>query len=195
VAYAELGDLQGAVDAYGEGYRRARGRPAEEAHALHNTGVVLTLVGDLEGAERVLRAAVQRAPRGADMAYALAHVLWRKGDLAGAETLANRALELRPGRAPPHHLLGMVSLDGGQVEAALARFEEAARLAPEDGGIRADLGLGLHRAGRGPEACAAWDAALLLRAEEERHLQTRRWMASAGCNGRGGLGPGPTAPP
>jgi tetratricopeptide (TPR) repeat protein len=181
VARAALGDLQGAVDAYGEAYRRARGRPFEEAHALHNAGVVLTQVEDFEAAERVLRAAVERAPKGADMAYALAYVLWRRGDLAGAESFAGRSLELRPGRAPPHHLLGMVRLDGGQVEAALARLEEAARLAPEDGGIRADLGFGLHRAGRVREACQAWGAALLLRAEPERQVQTRQWMAAAGC--------------
>jgi tetratricopeptide (TPR) repeat protein len=181
VARAALGDLQGAVDAYGEAYRRSRGRPLDEAHALHNTGVVLTQAGDLETAERVLRGAVERAPKGAEMAYALAYVLWRRGDGRGAERSVERALALQPGHGPATHLLGLLRLEAGQVEAATALLQEAARLAPGNGAVHADLGMALHRAGRAAEACAAWRAALRLPTDPEQRQQTLQWMAAAGC--------------
>jgi tetratricopeptide (TPR) repeat protein len=76
-------------------------------------------------------------PRDPDAIYALAAqlVLWadgRKTPLVSAERLVRRALALAPDRASLHALLGRIQDDLGRLDAALASYERAVALKPDD---------------------------------------------------------------
>ncbi len=152
VALAGRGDPQGALAAFWVALERARGRPDDEAHALLNAGLILSQAGRLDAAERTLRGAGERAPRGPEMAYALGWVRWKTGDLPGAVDAAERALAIQPDHARAAHLLGTLWLQAGRLEEAAAQLRQAARLAPGDPAVEADLAAaldGLGRAGQG----------------------------------------------
>jgi len=181
---ARLGDAGAALAAYRTGFDRAAGRPDDEAHALHNAGVLLAGAGRLGEAEQVMRAATQRAPRAAVMAYLLAWILYRRGGPAAAEaaTWAERALDVEPGHAKAIHLLGLLRADAGRAGEGLVLLERAAALAPQDAAVRIDLGGALLSAGRGAEACQAWREARRLDAEGTYAAMATARLAEA-CQG------------
>jgi tetratricopeptide (TPR) repeat protein len=83
--------------------------------------------------------------------------LERWGDLA--EELREQ-IRLKPDDARAWERLGVVLLYGVDSRPeALAALEEAARLAPDDAGIRLNLGLALQAAGRPQEAVGAFEQA------------------------------------
>jgi len=180
---ARLGDPGGALAAYRMAFDKARGRPFEEAHALHNAGVLLAGAGRLDEAERVMRGATQRAPRGAEMAYLLAWILFQRGAGSAAEaaTWAERALAIDAGHGKAAHLLALLRAEAGRTEEGLALLSQAAEKMPGEPAVLRDLGGLLRRAGRPVEACQAWDAALRRDVDGRLTADLEALRAQAGC--------------
>jgi Flp pilus assembly protein TadD len=55
-----------------------------------------------------------------------------KNDLEGAEKLLRRAVQISPEEAKYHYYLGLILLRNGEREDALASFEAALALAPQE---------------------------------------------------------------
>jgi tetratricopeptide (TPR) repeat protein len=100
--------------------------PRAEAH--YTLGVIYWQQGDLERAERALRAAEAAEPRYADAHYTLGVVLAARGDRKGAIDALRRAIALRPDLPGAHYSLGQVLRQGGDAAAGDAHLAEADRL-------------------------------------------------------------------
>jgi Flp pilus assembly protein TadD len=114
------------------------------AYAL--LGETLTAQHDLEGAAKEWRALVSIAPSDLGARAQLARTLLvqaetrlRQGDGVGAEAYAREAVQLTPTDPAAHNLWGAALASGGRLEEAIAHFQEALRLAPNDPQARANL--------------------------------------------------------
>ncbi|RPI64918.1 MAG: tetratricopeptide repeat protein, partial [Lysobacterales bacterium] len=97
-----------------------------------------------------------------DREFTLALELHRSGRLAEAEQGYRRILERQPEHADSLHLLGVVALQTGHLDAALALVQRAVALRPDGAAYRNNLGQILERLERGDEAVQAYEAALAL---------------------------------
>jgi tetratricopeptide (TPR) repeat protein len=80
--------------------------PRAEAH--YTLGVIRWHQGDVDGAVRALRAAVEVEPRYVDAHYTLGAVLKARRDWAGAQKALRAAIALRPDLPAAHYTLGQV---------------------------------------------------------------------------------------
>jgi Flp pilus assembly protein TadD len=80
--------------------------------------------------------------------YHLGHALFLKGDLEGAKKHYLEAARLDP-KAPVHNSLGVVYMKLGQTAEAIAEFNEALRLRPNDADAAENLRFALSRDTRG----------------------------------------------
>jgi tetratricopeptide (TPR) repeat protein len=103
-------------------------RIAPRSEAQYTLGVIHWQQGDLERAERALRAAVAAQPEYADAHYTLGAVLGESGDVTGAVASLRRAIALRPDLWSARYTLARVLRDGGDEPAARAQLVEAERL-------------------------------------------------------------------
>jgi predicted O-linked N-acetylglucosamine transferase (SPINDLY family) len=103
-------------------------------------------------AERTLADGFQRAVR---------H--HQAGELQQAATLCREVLAIDPRHADSRHLLGMIALQVGQADAALACFDDAIRLRPRSADYHNSRGRSLRELRRLGEAEAAFREALRLR--------------------------------
>lgn len=92
--------------------------------------------GQLDSAERVVRAGLERHPKLADAHALLARILTDKHDFGEAFESWSTVLELVPGHAGAHQGLGFLYFRAGEFAEALEQLEEAARLNPDDPGIQ-----------------------------------------------------------
>jgi len=106
----------------------------------------LAAQNDLEGAAREWRTIVSIAPSDAGARAQLARMLLlqaetrlRQGNGAGGEAYAREAVQLTPADPAAHNLWGAALASGGRLEDAIAQFQEALRLAPNDPQARANL--------------------------------------------------------
>jgi tetratricopeptide (TPR) repeat protein len=86
--------------------------------------------GDLEAAVALMEEAVQLDPTKQDIQTMLASLLRRTGDPARAKQIVREVLEKQPLNALAHHELGRIQTANGDLVAALASLEQAARLEP-----------------------------------------------------------------
>jgi Flp pilus assembly protein TadD len=100
------------------------------AQGLNTLGVVYQRRGDLAQAERVYRAALERAPDSLAVMQNLAPVLARTGKLEESQRLAARIASIEPD--PPFHYFdqGMQAMRGGDYKQAKALFAREVRRAP-----------------------------------------------------------------
>lgn len=85
---------------------------------------------------------------------------YRRGDLAGARNACRQALDRNPKRATAWHLSGVVDMQDGLLEQALAAFDAAVAIQPLNADAHANRGLVLHYLGRNPEAVRSFNTAL-----------------------------------
>jgi protein O-GlcNAc transferase len=111
-----------------------------------------------------------------DREFTLALELHQAGRLAEAEQGYRRILERQPEHADSLHLLGVVALQTGHLDSALALVQRAIALRPDGAVYRNNLGQILERLERGDDAAQAYDAALAL----DPHY-------AEACNNRGHL--------
>jgi type II protein arginine methyltransferase len=98
----------------------------------------------------------------ADHLLAQAADAYRHGDFARAETLGRAALEADATAAPVRNLLGLTDLARGDPTGAIARFQQAAALDPQNAEYPNNLGFVLHGQERLEEARGAFLEALAI---------------------------------
>lgn len=94
------------------------------------SGIARHRAGDLAGAERCYREALQRDPAEPTALALLGAVCLATERAAEAVCLLRRAVELRPGWAEGHEQLGLAMQAAGDGEAAVAELERATCLGP-----------------------------------------------------------------
>lgn len=101
----------------------------------------------------------------ADPVSSLANALdlHRQARLAEAEAGYRAVLSIDPHQPDAHYLLGLIAVQTGRPDVAIAALGTAATLAPDRAQFHADLGSALGQAGRSTDAIAAFDRALALR--------------------------------
>jgi tetratricopeptide (TPR) repeat protein len=97
-----------------------------EAH--YTLGVIHWQQGEIDQAERALRAALAAQPGHADAHYTLGAVLGARRDVKGAVASLRRAIELRPDLWSARYTLARILRESGDEAAARAHLAEAERL-------------------------------------------------------------------
>jgi len=97
-----------------------------------------------------------------DQGFELALQHHRAGRLAEAERGYRALLQRQPEHADSLHLLGVIALQTGNLEAALALIQRAVALRPDAAPCRNNLGQVLERLGREDEAARCYEAAIAL---------------------------------
>jgi predicted O-linked N-acetylglucosamine transferase (SPINDLY family) len=97
-----------------------------------------------------------------DQAFALALQHHRAGRLAEAERGYREILQRQPEHADSLHLLGVIALQAGQLQIALALVQRAVALRPDAAVCRNNLGQVLQRLERDDEAARCYEAAIQL---------------------------------
>jgi tetratricopeptide (TPR) repeat protein len=119
----------------------------QSAGIHNNLGNALHVQGDLDGAIRCFKKALDLDPNLPIAEHNLGNVLKDKGDTDGAVRCYKRTLEIDPGFAPAHNSLGRIQRDRGELDAAVQSFQLAIRLAPKM--AKAHYNLGVTLADRG----------------------------------------------
>ena len=113
----------------GKGDRYARGKVAnlhaEVAQAYLDMGLV-------EEAIKQYRAAVRLCPKFADLRVKLAEVYQQVGDVVSAKYELSEAIEARPEYTRARNLMGVVLLVTGHRDLAIAEWEKALSMDPDD---------------------------------------------------------------
>lgn len=145
---------------------------AGDAAARFAAGVRLLDAGDLAGAERELRRALELRPGHAETHYKLANACKERGKLAEAERHYLAALALAPHYAEAHNNLGAVLQLMERADAAQASYRRAIAAKPDLSQPYLNLGRLLQQLGKADEARACYARALERGLEPEvfRHL-------------------------
>ena len=133
-----------------------------DVHRGVERGEGLLHARDFVGAQRELRAVLDRDPENVAALEDTATALAELGRFDSAEGALKRALEIAPDRASLH--LAMAQIEGAQGDwkAALTRADAASALAPDDPAVLAVRAQALDRLGRAADARAALDRALAI---------------------------------
>jgi Flp pilus assembly protein TadD len=116
--------------------------------AHYNYAMFLATNGQLDQAIAEFKMALQRKPKHPEAHYHLGRALFLKGDLEGAKGHYLETARLDP-KAPVHNSLGVVYMKLGQTPEAIAEFNEALRLRPNDADAAENLRFALSRDARG----------------------------------------------
>ncbi|MDX1485487.1 MAG: tetratricopeptide repeat protein, partial [Alphaproteobacteria bacterium] len=122
------------------------------------------------------RAAPGAIPAAAQPLLAGAARALREGRLTEAEALCRKALEGSPEQAETLHLMGVISCQAGDHEAALAHFAKALGSRPDFAAAHYDLGNAFRSLGRQSEAVASYRRAIEL---EPKHLPAHNNLGNA----------------
>lgn len=143
----------------------------------YNRGVDAMEAGDLEGAEREFRIALQTAPELVDPRYNLALVLMKRGRYEEAQRILAELASQRPRDADIGFALGNCLFYQTRHDEAAAAFHRVLSFQP--GHLRAAFGeaRSLQEAGRRDEAIAAWRRYLELDASSSWAAAARRNLA------------------
>jgi tetratricopeptide (TPR) repeat protein len=175
-AYANLGAAQKALGEHAlavESYAVAARLSPGSALALHNLGLILGDVRRFDEAVETLNRALGLDASSASMWVDFGNALYEQArtrndasalsiyDLAAKAH--RRALELKPDLVAGHYNLGLVLLDRGELDPAVAAFRSAIALRPDYAEGYCNLGHCLADLGRLDEAVAACQRALSLK--------------------------------
>jgi tetratricopeptide (TPR) repeat protein len=120
-------------------YRRYLDARPTDVHALTQSALSFGATGRWEQAIAAFRRAVEAEPRNGAARRNLANALYDHRDLAEAAVHAKEAASLRPNDPAALDLFGRVLALQGQVAAAIAQFEKALTVTPDDAEIREHL--------------------------------------------------------
>jgi tetratricopeptide (TPR) repeat protein len=112
----------------------------------------LAQVGDLPGAEAVLRRAVGMEAGNVQANYYLSKVLWARGDYAAAAEAADRALAAKPDHGLAHMVRGLALGHLGRADEGLDELRRAVACTPDSPEPWRHLAEALEAAGRHDEA-------------------------------------------
>jgi Flp pilus assembly protein TadD/TolB-like protein len=122
---------------------RALGLNAANPEVSLASGWLDYYAGEYAHAQRSFEAAVQLDPSLADAYMGAGAALEAQGDLAGAETSFARATVVQPGHWKAHNELAMFLVRRDRDEAAIARFELALEMVPDNSAVLNNLGAAL----------------------------------------------------
>ena len=163
-ALENRGDVQGALDAYGEAFERS-GRDA--ALAL-DIGRLALRMGQAPAAELLLRIHLDAHPNSADGRLHLAQALREQQRYTEAAAALAPAIQAHPGEAALWTALGVILTQEGRPEEALTFFSEAVRLASGEGAALYHRANALSDMGEHALAIADYEAAIRVLPENER---------------------------
>ncbi len=130
--------------------------------AQYNLGIALVAEGDVDGAIRHYRQALEIAPGDAGVHNNLGIALGLRGQVGEAITHFRRALRIAPWYAQGHNNLGHALQTLGRTEEAIGRYREALALRPDFAGAHYNLGIALRSQGKVDEAIGHYRQALRL---------------------------------
>lgn len=169
-----------------EGRSRAARAAALAAPALLLGVLAVDRNRDYRSSFSVTREAVRQRPLGARARVGMAVASFEAGDLLRAEHQARKAVARAPGLASAWNILGSARAGLGRAEEALACFQAAADLRPEDPDARANIGVALAALGRREEAKAAFRAALAREpTHANAHLNLAKLLLAEGARAAG----------
>jgi Flp pilus assembly protein TadD len=134
--------------------RRRADSEAADPQELAARAEALFRAGDLHAAERMLRAAIRRAPGQERFCVMLADVLNRQGRPEQAVEVLHELIAVPTLDPHVHARLGHIQLQCGKLGEAEAAFRAAAEMAPDVEGFGSLLAEVLHRQGRNTDAAA-----------------------------------------
>ena len=136
IAYAALEENEDAVNAFRRAIQLDPSLPA--AHA--NLGIVYMQLGKMEQAAAELARALALGEQGWTIRYNMALCYSSTGKLVEARSLFLEVVSTVPNRPEPRLSLASVQLRLGEKDAALRELEKAELLAPDDSGLREEIG-------------------------------------------------------
>jgi len=120
----------------------------DQYEIVHDQGLALTELGDLEGAVDAFRRAVLLDPAPPTAELNLSRALFNLGEIQDALDHAERVAQQAAQNSGMLRMLGSLLLDYGRVEVAVPVLEDVLALAPNDLETRNTLGLVLAGSGR-----------------------------------------------
>jgi tetratricopeptide (TPR) repeat protein len=123
---------QGRTPAAIEKYRALAERSPDAAGPATMVGILLESTGDLAGARSQYEAVLAKSPRAGVAANNLAWMLAQDGKYDEAMRWAKVAVEYLRSRPEPQDTLGWIHLKANRPIEALAAFEKALSLAPQN---------------------------------------------------------------
>jgi serine/threonine protein kinase/predicted Zn-dependent protease len=132
---------------------------SQPAPTLHLLGTSLADAGMLDPAERVLRQAQQRHPDNFWINADLATCLWQRNKPVEEVAVRTALVSLRPQSARARHDLGQALVRHGDLQQAIATFNEATGLQSEDSSIEVYWDRAPNTKGDVDKALAAFQAA------------------------------------
>jgi Flp pilus assembly protein TadD len=157
--------------------------PARETSADKETGSMLAMArlvergGEVEKAEKMYRAILEKSPGEPTAQHRLGVVAARRGRLDEAEALMTQAVASDPGNAELLNDLGYALFLQGSFPDAEERLREALALKPDDDAARTNLGLALGMQGKTDLAMSQFRA---VASESEAHANMAFVLAQRG---------------
>ena len=160
-------------------HRPPAGRRGDDAvlQARYRESLAAHQAGRLDVAEAGYRAILQRMPKSFHALHMLGVLHGQRDDWAEAERLIAHAVAIDPSVAAAHANLGNARRLLGRDDEALASYERALRLQPDNTRALKGLGLLLWQRDRPAEALAAYEALLALEAD-----YSDGWIMRAACH-------------
>jgi Flp pilus assembly protein TadD len=153
-----------------EEYKQVQYYNADHPTAHLNLGVLATLQGNYEEAEKSYRIAIEKEPVLPFGYINLADLYRTQRREADGETVLLSALDRNPNLADIHHALGLLYVRIKKNNKALAHLKKAVELEPENARYSYVYGIGLNSSGRTLEAIQFLGTAL------ERHPYDRELL-------------------
>ena len=146
--YGYVLEVSGRKDEARAEYEKAIQLSPKSGKVHYNYAMFLATNGQLDQAIAEFETALHWKRGRPEAHYHLGHALFLKGDLEGAKKHYLEAARLDP-KAPVHNSLGVVYMKLGQTAEAIAEFNEALRLRPNDVDAAENLRFALSRDTRG----------------------------------------------
>jgi tetratricopeptide (TPR) repeat protein len=148
LALTELGDLEGAADAF----RRAVPLDPEPPKAELNLSRALFNLGQTEAALEHAEVVAREGAQFAGMLRLLGDLLLDFDQIEAAVPVFEQLLTLRPNDTETRNSLGLMLAGAGRLEAARAQFEAIVRIEPASAGAHLNLGMIALQTGQGDAA-------------------------------------------
>jgi predicted CXXCH cytochrome family protein len=154
-------------------YVAAETENSDQPFGLVNLGNFRVAEGDVAGAERAFRDALEIDPDWIPASANLADLLRATNRDGEGEAVLRAGLARQPGAAALHYALGLCLIRQQRRDAALGELARAASLAPDDPRFGLAYALGLEAAGRPRDALAAVERGLARRPGDRSLVETR----------------------
>lgn len=142
--YGYVLEVSGRKDEARAEYQKAIQFSPKSGKVHYNYAMFLASNRELDPAITEFEIALKHKPNHPEAHYHLGHALFLKGDLEGAKGHYLEAVRLDP-KAPVHNSLGVIYMKLGQTAEAIAEFNEALRLRPNDADAAENLRFALSK--------------------------------------------------